>query len=222
VAARLVPAAIGTQTAGSVLRPASFCGVVGFKPTHGLVPMDGVLPQAPSLDTFGLFVRDLEAVPLLLAVAAGGPLATPAPVAPLRLALCRVHCRPGVLTLLRARTVDQLRQSRLRRPQVGSTLFETLMLNLTAYNAKINSFLCPSDPSTAFTFTNAGRLNYGASTAGTPSHLIMEMFKSAAGLDIVGPDGNFINQFGAASNTVSFPQRTTVASPQPHNNRVTA
>jgi amidase len=89
VAAGLVPAAIGTQTAGSVLRPASFCGVVGFKPTHGLVPMDGALPQAPSLDTFGLFVRDVAAVPLLLGAAAGRPMAAPAPAAPPRLALCR-------------------------------------------------------------------------------------------------------------------------------------
>jgi Asp-tRNA(Asn)/Glu-tRNA(Gln) amidotransferase A subunit family amidase len=49
--------ALGTQTQGSVIRPASYCGVVGFKPTHGLLPMDGVLPFAPSLDTAGLFTR---------------------------------------------------------------------------------------------------------------------------------------------------------------------
>ncbi len=89
VAARLAPAAIGTQTAGSVLRPASFCGVVGFKPTFGLVPMDGVAPQAPSLDTFGVFVRDVEAVPLLVSAAAGRALPPAAPPARPRLALCR-------------------------------------------------------------------------------------------------------------------------------------
>ncbi|OFW38840.1 MAG: hypothetical protein A3F70_03460 [Acidobacteria bacterium RIFCSPLOWO2_12_FULL_67_14] len=55
VAAGMVPLAIGTQTQGSVLRPASFCGVVGFKPTFGWCPMDGVLPLAPSLDTLGFF-----------------------------------------------------------------------------------------------------------------------------------------------------------------------
>ena len=55
VAAGMVPFAIGTQTLGSVLRPASFCGVCGFKPTHGLISMDGVLPFAPSLDTVGFF-----------------------------------------------------------------------------------------------------------------------------------------------------------------------
>ncbi|MBK5292444.1 MAG: amidase [Acidobacteriia bacterium] len=47
--------ALGTQTQGSVIRPASFCGVVGLKPTHGLLPLEGVLAFAPSFDTAGLF-----------------------------------------------------------------------------------------------------------------------------------------------------------------------
>ena len=55
VAAGMVPLALGTQTQGSVLRPASFCGIAGFKPTYGLVSMDGVLPFARSLDTLGFF-----------------------------------------------------------------------------------------------------------------------------------------------------------------------
>jgi Asp-tRNA(Asn)/Glu-tRNA(Gln) amidotransferase A subunit family amidase len=66
VAADMVPAALGTQTAGSVIRPASFCGVFGFKPTFGRLPMEGVHPLAPSLDTLGLFTRALEDLPLLL------------------------------------------------------------------------------------------------------------------------------------------------------------
>ena len=57
VAAGMIPFALGTQTGGSVLRPASYCGVVGFKPTYGLLPMDGVLPFAKSLDTLGLFTH---------------------------------------------------------------------------------------------------------------------------------------------------------------------
>jgi amidase len=66
VAARMVPAALGTQTAGSVIRPASFCGVFGFKPTFGRLPLEGVHPLAPSLDTLGVFARALDDVPLLL------------------------------------------------------------------------------------------------------------------------------------------------------------
>jgi Asp-tRNA(Asn)/Glu-tRNA(Gln) amidotransferase A subunit family amidase len=59
VAAGVVPFALGTQTMGSVIRPASFCGVVGFKPTFGKLPVHGVLPFAPSLDTVGFLVSDV-------------------------------------------------------------------------------------------------------------------------------------------------------------------
>ena len=54
----MVPFALGTQTLGSVLRPASYCGITGFKPTYGVLPMTGVLPCAHSLDTLGLFTHD--------------------------------------------------------------------------------------------------------------------------------------------------------------------
>jgi Asp-tRNA(Asn)/Glu-tRNA(Gln) amidotransferase A subunit family amidase len=63
VAAQMVAFAIGSQTQGSVIRPASFCGVCGFKPTYGVLPLDGVLPFAPTLDTLGLFTetpRDMQ------------------------------------------------------------------------------------------------------------------------------------------------------------------
>jgi len=57
VAAGMVPVALGTQTMGSVLRPASYCGVTGFKPSYGLLSMEGVLPFATSLDTLGFFTH---------------------------------------------------------------------------------------------------------------------------------------------------------------------
>jgi Asp-tRNA(Asn)/Glu-tRNA(Gln) amidotransferase A subunit family amidase len=65
VAAGMVPLAIGTQTNGSVIRPAAFCGVYGFKPTHGLVPRHGVLKLSRTLDTLGVFARSLEDVALV-------------------------------------------------------------------------------------------------------------------------------------------------------------
>ena len=57
VACGMAAFALGTQTQGSVLRPASYCGVTGFKPSFGFLPMDGVLPFAKSLDTLGLFTQ---------------------------------------------------------------------------------------------------------------------------------------------------------------------
>ena len=65
VAAAMVPLAIGTQTGGSVIRPAAFCGVVGFKPTFGAIPRTGILSQSASLDTVGVFARTVEGVAML-------------------------------------------------------------------------------------------------------------------------------------------------------------
>jgi len=59
VAARMVPLAIGSQTNGSVIRPAAFCGVVGFKPTHGLIPRAGMLMVSRTLDQPGVFARTI-------------------------------------------------------------------------------------------------------------------------------------------------------------------
>ena len=70
VAAGMVPVALGSQTNGSVIRPASFCGVYGLKPTNGLFSREGVLEEAPTLDTVGIFarsLRDIAAVTQLLA-----------------------------------------------------------------------------------------------------------------------------------------------------------
>jgi Asp-tRNA(Asn)/Glu-tRNA(Gln) amidotransferase A subunit family amidase len=60
VAAGMVPLALGTQTNGSVIRPAAFCGVIGFKPSFGLISREGVLRQSPALDQIGVFARSVE------------------------------------------------------------------------------------------------------------------------------------------------------------------
>ena len=62
VASNMVPLALGTQTAGSIVRPAAYCGVVGFKPTHGTLPLAGIKPLSPSLDTVGAFARSVDDV----------------------------------------------------------------------------------------------------------------------------------------------------------------
>ena len=93
VAARQVPAAIGTQTVGSILRPSAFCGVVGLKGAHGAVPMDGVFPLAPTLDHVGPIARSVADVAVLQSVLAGTP-SRPLTVGPPRLAIA-----PGLLAL---------------------------------------------------------------------------------------------------------------------------
>ena len=86
VAAGMVPLAIGSQTNGSIIRPASFCGVYSMKPSHGLVSREGVLPLSRSLDHMGPFARSLDDLALILEAIAGydpkdpdtRPAATPA------------------------------------------------------------------------------------------------------------------------------------------------
>jgi Asp-tRNA(Asn)/Glu-tRNA(Gln) amidotransferase A subunit family amidase len=73
VAAHMVPLALGTQTAASVIRPAAYCGIVGFKPSFGLIPRAGIKSLSESLDTVGGFGRSVEDVALLTSVLANAP-----------------------------------------------------------------------------------------------------------------------------------------------------
>ena len=71
VAARMCPVAIGSQTGGSTIRPAAYCGVVGFKPTYGRVSAFGMIPLACSTDHPGIIAREVNDLPLLLQALAG-------------------------------------------------------------------------------------------------------------------------------------------------------
>ena len=73
VASGSVPVALGTQTFGSVLRPAAYCGVVGFKPSHGSLSLKGVNPISGSLDHLGLFTRTVDDAAFMFALLMGGP-----------------------------------------------------------------------------------------------------------------------------------------------------
>ena len=88
VAAHMVPLAIGTQTNGSVIRPAAYCGVVGYKPSFGLISRHGVLKQSPPLDQIGVMARTVEDAALLAEQLIGydeeDPATRPTPRPPLR------------------------------------------------------------------------------------------------------------------------------------------
>lgn len=71
VSSGMIPAALGSQTGGSTIRPASYCGIVGFKPTYGRVSRYGVIPVSWSLDHVGTFTRTVEDAALLLEVLSG-------------------------------------------------------------------------------------------------------------------------------------------------------
>jgi Asp-tRNA(Asn)/Glu-tRNA(Gln) amidotransferase A subunit family amidase len=92
VADDMAPAALGTQTGGSVLRPASFCGIFGYKPTYNTFNKAGVWPAADSIDTIGWLARSIEDIALLTAVLR---METPAPPrtlgAPPRIGFCRTE-----------------------------------------------------------------------------------------------------------------------------------
>jgi Asp-tRNA(Asn)/Glu-tRNA(Gln) amidotransferase A subunit family amidase len=92
VADFMAPIALGTQTGGSIIRPASFCGVVGFKPTYGAVSTEGVKRYANTLDTIGWYARSVEDVALLARVFEVADQAAPSKMPSaggLRIGVCR-------------------------------------------------------------------------------------------------------------------------------------
>lgn len=97
VAAGHVPLAIGTQTNGSVIRPASFCGIFGYKPTRGMISRSGVLQTSVTLDQIGVFARSLEDAGMLSDALAGYDPRDPASFArPRPSAFSGVHAEPPV------------------------------------------------------------------------------------------------------------------------------
>ena len=96
VASGMVPIALGTQTVGSIIRPASYCGVVGFKPTHGTLSTSGVKALAPSMDTVGWFSRYLDDTRLLFTALTGAePIAPKIRLDGIRVGLARVPSTPS-------------------------------------------------------------------------------------------------------------------------------
>jgi aspartyl-tRNA(Asn)/glutamyl-tRNA(Gln) amidotransferase subunit A len=104
VAARMVPVTLGSQTVGSTLRPAAFCGIVGLKPTYGRISRHGVLPLAWTLDHVGILSRSVADAALVLSVLAGhdpdDPGSAPAAAPDLTGVIAAVPSRPPRLGLV--------------------------------------------------------------------------------------------------------------------------
>lgn len=117
VADFMVPLALGTQTAASVIRPAAFCGIVGFKPSYGVVTRAGIKSLSESLDTVGAFGRSVADVALLAAAITGDhSLMDVVPVGGARLGVCRTPEWPQADADTQAAL--QLGQKRLERAGV--------------------------------------------------------------------------------------------------------
>jgi Asp-tRNA(Asn)/Glu-tRNA(Gln) amidotransferase A subunit family amidase len=121
VADCMVPVAFGTQTGGSVLRPASYCGVIGYKPTYNAFNRFGVKPAAEGLDTIGLITRTFEDVALVRAVLIGSaPTPLAAVIAPPRIGLTRTHMWANA----QPETVDAVEDAARRLDDAGAEIVE--------------------------------------------------------------------------------------------------
>jgi len=123
VADFMVPAAFGTQTGGSVLRPASYCGTVGYKPTFNLINRAGIKFAAETLDTIGLLARTIDDVELITAVLVGKEPALRTLDSPPRLGLCRTPLWESADPA----TVDAVEDATKRLAAAGASVREIVL-----------------------------------------------------------------------------------------------
>ena len=124
VGAGMVPLGVGTQTTASTIRPAAFCGCVGYRPTWGDLRCAGVMEASGSLDTLGLIARSVEDVALYRDVLLGvTPVALPADSAPPRIGFCRTH----IWDQCEAETQRLLETCASRLAQAGATVTDVTL-----------------------------------------------------------------------------------------------
>jgi amidase len=116
----MVAVAFGTQTGGSVIRPASFCGDVGYKPSYGLISRGGMKFAAESRDTIGLFAREVNDIDLVMSVLTRRERVRPHDAAP-KIGLCRTHLWDGA----GPDTIAALEDSVRRLSDTGACIVDT-------------------------------------------------------------------------------------------------
>jgi aspartyl-tRNA(Asn)/glutamyl-tRNA(Gln) amidotransferase subunit A len=141
VAAGIVPLAIGTDTGGSIRIPAAYCGIVGLKPSFGLVPLDGVFPLSWTLDHCGPLTRNMADNATALACISGAPMALePVDLAGLRIGVVARHMDSRELTAgVRAAMDAVLAQLRAR----GAVVSEIEIADLAEANHALGTILRP-------------------------------------------------------------------------------
>ncbi|WP_149086496.1 amidase [Pseudomonas prosekii] len=136
MAADFFAVALGTQTAGSLLKPAAYCGLFAFKPSLGLVSLEGVKPLAPSFDTVGWYGRSVRDLSRVAQVLIPGFAVTEAQQRPLRLGFYRTtrwdRIEPEVTTALE-HAIEQLREighqiSEIQLPEAFASVFDDHLL----------------------------------------------------------------------------------------------
>ncbi|MCS0496567.1 amidase [Ancylobacter sp. MQZ15Z-1] len=140
VADLMVPVAYGTQTGGSILRPASFCGVIGFKPTFGTFNPVGVKPAAESFDTVGLIARTLDDIELFASVLSNDEAMHVVPETPPRVGIFRTH----LWDTAQPETVEAIEVAAHTLGSAGATVIEipvpAYFERMTAERAVINAY----------------------------------------------------------------------------------
>lgn len=140
VADFMVPAAFGTQTGGSVLRPAAFCGVVGFKPTFGRYSRTGIKFAAESFDTIGTIARNVDDIELLDDVLVGRRAASRPDAKRAVVGMCKTHlwstAQPETVAAME-RVANSFRSADAR---VTDVTLDATFANLTAARARINAY----------------------------------------------------------------------------------
>ena len=172
VAAGIVPLAIGTDTGGSIRIPAAYCGIVGLKPTYGLVPLDGVFPLSWSLDHAGPLARSDEDAALALACLSGRPMPLDFGPGPLRIGLIRRQFSQTAI----GRPVTDLVEACVAQLRARAEVMAVDCAGLDQANATLLTILAPE---AALIHTDLMALNPAGYAPGTRAQIVAGSAMSA-------------------------------------------